>query len=539
LQLSPLPYPGEKPWTMPAGGVLWSIPIMIFARVLQWILALAVGGCLTLTGAQAQSIAVPWSGLGHDPQHTAVSRFTANAMNRIIWQTPMDLDPPFSGNDILIHYASPIVTRNNTVLIPVKTGASGGFQVEGHCSTSGSLIWTQPTDYTFPPYDWMPSCGITLSPKNRLYFPGAGGTVYYRDTPDAPVSSGTGQIAFYGLANYESDPATYNANVQINTPITSDRYGDIFFGFQVSGTTAAGLQSGIARISSSGSGTWIAAATAAADANIVKVVMNCAPALSNDHKTLYIAVSQGNFSGGYLVSMDSRTLATGTAVRLKDVHNQANDALLPDNGSASPTIGPDGDVYFGVLENPFLSNHDRGWMLHFDSTLTRAKYAGAFGWDDTPSIVPASAVPSYSGTSTYLLLTKYNNYADPGIGGDGVNKVAILDPNATETDPVTGASVMNEVITIAGVTPDTEFLSYAPHAVREWCINTAAVDPAGKCAIVNSEDGKVYRWDFTTNSFTQVVTLTPGVGEAYTPSLIGPDGKVYVINNATIFAVGP
>ena len=36
-------------------------------------------------------------------------------------------------------------------------------------------------------------------------------------------------------------------------------------------------------------------------------------------------------------------------------------------------------------------------------------------------------VPSYPGTSRYLLMTKYNNYA--GVGGDGVNKIAVLDPN--------------------------------------------------------------------------------------------------------------
>jgi hypothetical protein len=35
------------------------------------------------------------------------------------------------------------------------------------------------------------------------------------------------------------------------------------------------------------------------------------------------------------------------------------------------------------------------------------------------------------------------------------------------------------------------------------------------------------------------VVLSAGVGEAYTPAVIGPDGTVYVINNATLWAVGP
>jgi hypothetical protein len=162
---------------------------------------------------------------------------------------------------------------------------------------------------------------------------------------------------------------------------------------------------------------------------------------------------------------------------------------------------------------------------------------GSFGWDDTASIVPASSVPSYQGTSSYLLMTKYNNYAGLG-NGDGLNRIAILDPNASQIDPNTDATVMREVITILGQTPDEEFDSEFPGAVREWCINSAVVDPLSHSILANSEDGKLYRWDLTTNTFTEVITLTPGIGEAYTPTLIGADGKIYAINNATLFAIG-
>src|SRR5207248_1472350 len=113
-------------------------------------------------------------------------------------------------------------------------------------------------------------------------------------------------------------------------------------------------------------------------------------------------VSDGN--AGYLLALDSRTLTPLGKVRLKDAKTPANDARLPDDGTASPTIGPDGDVYFGVLGNPAYANHYRGWLLHFNGTLTQTNQAGAFGWDDTASIVPAAMVPSYPGTSSYLLM---------------------------------------------------------------------------------------------------------------------------------------
>jgi hypothetical protein len=142
-------------------------------------------------------------------------------------------------------------------------------------------------------------------------------------------------------------------------------------------------------------------------------------------------------------------------------------------------------------------------------------------------------VPSYKGSSTYLVSTKYNNYAGSGTG-NGQNRVAVLDPNATESDPVSGNPVMAEVLTVLGVTADPEH----PGGVREWCINSAAVDPLTKSILVNSEDGTLYRWDLTTNTLTQRVVISGGLGEAYTPTSIGPDGTVYAINNAMLFAVG-
>ena len=206
--------------------------------------------------------------------------------------------------------------------------------------------------------------------------------------------------------------------------------------------------------------------------------------------------------------------------------------------SAAPTVGPDGDVFYGVLENNCCASHnDRGWLLHFNATLSQTKIPGSFGWDTTASVVPASAVAAYHGASTYLLLTKYNNYAGAGTG-DGVNKVAILDPGASFQDPysVTSVQVMKEVITKVG--PTAEAIPAFPNAVREWCINSAAIDTITKSAIINSEDGVVYRWDFTTNTFTESVRLTAGRGEAYTPTAIGTDGTAYAINDAILFAVG-
>src|SRR5262249_39700472 len=139
----------------------------------------------------------------------------------------------------------------------------------------------------------------------------------------------------------------------------------------------------------------------------------------------------------YLVGLDParlvlKTSSSGTMrVALKDPRDGAiNNTDVPDNSSASPMVGPDGDVYYGVAGNPFTGH---GWMLHCSGDLSGTKIPGAFGWDSAASVVAASVVPSYTGTSAYLIFTKYNNYAGLD-GGDGVNKIAVLDPNATMVD---------------------------------------------------------------------------------------------------------
>ncbi len=440
-----------------------------------------------------------WFTHARDAQHSGVSSVASQSMQRIRWQTPVDLHPDLSSGQLLIHYGSPLITWANIVIVPVKTDVDN-FRVEARAARDGSLKWRLSSDYHVPSAGFTPSFGPVLT-GNRLIVPAGGGTVLVRDAPNQTKGKVT-RRAFYGLNNFRDDPSAYTQNVKINTPITVDGKGNIFFGFMVLGPTPIGLQSGLARISNNGVGTWTSASFASSDFGITKVMMNCAPALSQDGTSLYVGVDS-DFGFGYLLQLDSETLQTKNTVLLSDPASGFT-AFISDQSSATPTVGPDGDVFFGVLENPFPNHHDRGWLLHFSSDLALQKIPGSFGWDDTASIVYSSLVSSYHGSSKYLLMTKYNNYASTG--GDGVNKLAVVDPNVAMTDPILGNSVMNNVLTVTGVTPDPNFPSF-PGAVREWCINTAAVDPITKSILVNSEDGKLYRWDLTSNSLSEAITL--------------------------------
>ena len=186
----------------------------------------------------------------------------------------------------------------------------------------------------------------------------------------------------------------------VNIPY-SDAAGNIFFGFRVQGTAPAPLnstQSGFARIDINGNGTYVLAGNAVGDPGVSLVSHNLAPALSNDGNTLFVVAkppSSANFA--YLLGLNPATLATKYSVTLKDPRNSTVPARVPDDGTASPMVAPDGDVYLGVLVS---NNGSRGFLLRFSGDLSVTKTPGAFGWDYTPGIVPASMVPSYNGPST-------------------------------------------------------------------------------------------------------------------------------------------
>jgi hypothetical protein len=502
----------------------------------SWLVTPAASAQVAATGTpRPAGAAVAWAGFAANAQHTAAAGQSAQPFHRIRWRAKVDLNPVLTHHELFIHYGSPMISAANTVLVPTRVSKKAGFRVVAYSGTNGNQRWSLKTDYQPPAFAngvtaFTPPLPAVLTPSKALAVAGAGGTVLVRGQVNKPTGT-VRRLVFYGAAQWKAHKSTYNKAVQITTPLTAGPDGSLYFGFTVTGTTPAHLSSGIARINAHGHATFITAAAAARNKTITGVAISCAPALSPDGSTVYVTVTSP--TRGILVGLNSTTLKPRFRVLLKDPVS-GKPAMISTSSSASPTVGPDGDVYYGVLENPFPNHDDRGWLLHYNSTLSQTKIPGSFGWDNTVSVMPASSVPRYKGTSPYLLVSKYNNYLI-GPHGDGRNRVAVLDPRASQKDPYANVQTMKAVQTILSPVhvPGT------PAGSRyEWCINSAVVDPADDSVIVNSEDGIVYRWDLTHNTLAAKMHLNRPRPEAYTPTIIGPDGTVYAINNATLYAIG-
>ena len=78
--------------------------------------------------------------------------------------------------------------------------------------------------------------------ETRFYYPGAGGTLYYVNNVDSASQGAPVQQVFYtSLANYQANASGFNSTVFIDTPITADSAGNVFFGFRVQGTAPSPL----------------------------------------------------------------------------------------------------------------------------------------------------------------------------------------------------------------------------------------------------------------------------------------------------------
>ena len=115
----------------------------------------------------------------------------------------------------------------------MKTTATGGFRLESHRGSDGALLWKVNSDYIVAPgANWTPSWGPTLVPNDaKVIMPAAGGTLLSRSDPQQRArQSHPHRLLRHQQVQAESR-RIQRRTVYINTPVTSDGAGNIYFGY--------------------------------------------------------------------------------------------------------------------------------------------------------------------------------------------------------------------------------------------------------------------------------------------------------------------
>src|SRR5262245_56456810 len=194
-------------------------------------------------------------------QHTGVFPAPAQRLERVRWRAPVDRSP----GGAFAHYAAPLISPSNTVIVAQRLNGLGLYKIHAYEGSSGSLKYSLDCDRKLPSsIPWELTHQAVLAPRPhglRLYYPGPGGTLFHVNNPDANNPGTPVQECFYtSLSNYLSDASNFNAHVSVNTPLTADSNGTIFFGFRVEGTAPAPLSttySGIARLDPDGNASFV------------------------------------------------------------------------------------------------------------------------------------------------------------------------------------------------------------------------------------------------------------------------------------------
>jgi hypothetical protein len=307
-----------------------------------------------------------------------------------------------------------------------------------------------------------------------------------------------------------------------------------------------------------------------------RVALNIAPAISTDGATLY-SITRAHFISryGYVVAINTSNLTLKWAASLRNRFNDGchaaplpvpSGSVLPPNGapggcrtganegvdpatnglgggrvlddsSSSPTVAPDGSVFYGAYSR---YNYAQGHLMRFDAAGNFVAAYG-FGWDSTPAI--------FTHGTTYSVVIKDNHYS--GLGSYcNVDAVCPLDRTATnpaspEAYFVTQLSPLlikewtfqntNTLSCKRNADGNVSCVSDHPHGF-EWCVNAPVVDQNG-VVYANSEDGNL----FTINqggTLKQKIFQQLAIGAAYTPTSLGADGKIYSQNAGHLFVVG-
>ena len=467
---------------------------------------------------------------------------------------------------------------------------------------NGSLgqVWSFASDWKAPgSYSdfWEPVFHAVLA-NGALYVPGAGGTIFKVNKSTGAQIVRVNPFGTIDSNTYTAGPITSDSSGNLYYNVIKLQPGGTFYSkdsvdswlvkvapdnsttkvsYYVLTPGAPGPDDGCEISFPQSQAPWPPSPTAVAPTHRcgpIRVAVNIAPAIAPDGTIYSIARNHDPFANrsGFLVAVNPNL----TLKWIASLNNRFNDGcgvpissggVLPPNGqpggcraganlgvdpgvnhagggrvlddsSASPTVAPDGSVFYGAYSR---YNYAQGHLMHFSAS---GQYLGAyrFGWDLTPGIV------SHGGT--YSVLIKDNQYGGLGSYCD-VEAVCPSDRTVANSGGYPEAYFITQLNHNLNVEwrfqntntlsctrqPDGSVTCVSDHPNGfEWCVNAMAIDANG-VVYANSEDGNLFALN-PDGTLKQKIFQQLALGAAYTPASIGLDGKIYSQNAGHLFVVG-
>ncbi len=455
-------------------------------------------------------------------------------------------------------------------------------------------VWNFDSDWKPEPYSrsatgpaWEPVFHAVLA-NGSIYIPGAGGTLFKVNKSNGSVVT---RINPFGTIDVD----TYVAGVP-----TADSAGNVYYtamklshGYPYNGDVVGSWLVKVASNNTVQTATFASLTPGAPAGNDKCVVafnlsqlpwppspdaqpdvatcgsqrpgINVAPAIAPDGTIYVISTAHENNRTGYLVAVNPN-LTPKWKASLAGHFNDGCNVLLPANGTpggcrtgaatgvdpainglgggrvldestASPTIAPDGSIWYGAYSR---YNYAQGHLMKFSPS---GAYLGAyqFGWDITPGI--------YQHGATYSVVIKDNHYGEVG-SYCNVEEFCPEDRTAnhpaypeayfvTQLSPSLGVEWSWRNTNTLSCTRDANgqvsCVSDHPNGF-EWCINNTVIDANGT-VFGNSEDGNLYVIQ-QGGILQDSLFLQLAIEAAYTPLSMDAQGRSYAQNFGHFYAIG-
>jgi hypothetical protein len=502
--------------------------------------------------------------------------------------------PLIDGNDVYMEFKSGNPSKNSF------TGLNWAENKLTWQSGNLVQVWSFPSDWKAPGSYldfWEPVFHSVLA-NGALYVPGASGTIFKVDkstgaqiarinpftTLDSntytagPISADSSGNLYYNVIKLQPGGGFYSKDsvdswlVKVAPDNSTTR---VSYSVLTPGTP--GPDAGCEISFPQAQAPWPPSPTAVAPTvrcGPMRVALNIAPAIAPDGTIYTIARSHAAFANrsGFLIAVNpnlslkwisslNNRFSDGCGVPISSGGvlppngqlggcrvganlgvdpgvNHAGGGRVLDDSSASPTVAPDGSVFYGAYSR---YNYAQGHLMHFSST---GAFLGAyrFGWDLTAGIV------SHGGT--YSVVIKDNQYGEVGSYCD-VESVCPSDRTVANSNGYPESYFITQLNHNLNVEwrfqntntfscsrqPDSSVTCVSDHPNGfEWCVNAMVIDANG-VVYANSEDGNLFALN-SDGTLKQKIFQQLALGAAYTPASIGLDGKIYSQNAGHLFVAG-